>query len=117
MSSTIWEKTAGALSSLAMPFAASKLRVSTGQEYPDTFLTYFLVSAPPIQHADNEEKIREYTMQVNVFSRNGLINLPDVDGAMTAAGFMKGAVREIPLDAETGHYGLGTEFSFTESEE
>lgn len=114
---TIWERVHDALETLNLPCAANKFKADSGDNLPDLFMVYFLVSAPPIQHADNEEKIREYTVQVNVFSRDGLINLPDVDGAMTAAGFMKGAVREIPIDAETGHYGLGTEFSLSESEE
>lgn len=80
-------------------------------------MVYFLVSGPPTQHADNVEKMRDYTVQVNTFSRDGLINLPDVDGAMKAAGFTKGSVREIPLDEETGHFGLGTEYHFSESED
>lgn len=114
---TIWERSNDALEPLNVPFAASKLRIDSGEQYPDLFMVYFLVSSPPRQHADNKETMRDYTMQVNTFSRDGLINLPDVDGAMMAAGFTKGVVREIPLDEETGHFGLGTEYHFSESED
>lgn len=117
MTTTIWERTDSALSPLSVPYAASKLRIATGAEFPDLYLIYFLVSSPPEQHADNKEIMRSYAMQVNVFSRDGLINLPNVDGAMKAAGFTKGNVVEIPLDMETGHYGLGTVYHFSESED
>lgn len=114
---TIWERTDTALSTLGVPYAASKLRIETGEAFPDLFMVYFLVSSPPEQYADNKETMRSYTMQVNIFSRDGLINLPDVDGAMMAAGFTKGNVIEIPLDEETGHFGLGTKYHFSESED
>lgn len=115
---TVWERTNDALETLTgVTFAASKLKIATGEAYPDLYLVYFLVSSPPEQHADNVEKMRSYRMQVNIFSRDGLINLPNVDGAMTAAGFTKGKMVEIPLDQETGHFGLGTEFLYVESED
>lgn len=114
---TIWERTDTALSSLGVPYAASKLQIASGNEYPDLFMVYFSLPSTPEQHADDKEVLRSYTMQVNIFSRGGLINLPDVDGAMMAAGFTKGNVIEIPLDQETGHYGLGTEFLYSESED
>jgi hypothetical protein len=117
MTTSVWERTATAIATLNVPYAASKLKVDSGESLPDLFLVFFLVSAPAILHADNEEKAREYKMQVNVFSRDGLINLPDVDGAMKAAGFKKGNMIEIPEDEETGHFGLGTEYVFSESED
>ena len=114
---TIWERTDSALAPLGVPYAASKLQIATGNDYPDLFMVYFSLPSTPEQHADNKETMRSYTMQVNIFSRDGLINLPDVDGAMMAAGFTKGNVIEIPLDPETGHFGLGTEFLYFESED
>jgi len=114
---TIWERTDLALSTLGVPYAASKLQMATGVELPDLFMVYFSLPSTPDQHADNKETLRSYTIQVNVFSRDGLINLPDVDQTMMAAGFTKGNVIEIPLDQETGHYGLGTEFLYSESED
>jgi hypothetical protein len=114
---TIWDRTNSALSPLSVPYAASRLQISTGGEYPDLFMVYFSLPSTPDQHADDKETLRSYTMQVNIFSRDGLINLPDVDGVMMAAGFTKGKVIEIPLDEETGHFGLGTEFLYSESED
>lgn len=114
---TVWERTKTALTSLSVPCAANKFRSDTGHELPDLFLVYQLISSPPEQHADDQETLRSYRIQVSIFSRDGLINLPDVDGAMTAAGFMKGGMSEIPLDAETGHYGLATDYLFLESED
>ncbi len=117
MTQTIWERVSATLSNLAVPYAASKLQVETGETYPNVFVVYFLVSSPPEQFADNVEKMRSYTVQINIFSRDGLISIPDVDGAMKAAGFTKGRIFEIPLDPETGHFGLGTEYFFLESED
>ena len=113
----VWENTASALASLGVPYAASKLQIESGSEYPDLFMVYFSLPSTPDQHADNKETLRTYIMQVNIFSRDGLINLPDVDGVMMAAGFTKGRKIEIPLDEETGHFGLGTEFLYSESED
>lgn len=114
---TVWERTNTALTPLNVPYAASKLQIESGEEYPDLFMVYFSLPSTPEQHADDKETLRSYTMQVNVFSCDGLINLPDVDGAMMAAGFTKGNVIEIPIDPETGHYGLGTEYLYSESED
>ncbi len=113
---TVWERTSSALASLGVPYAASKLQIGSG-DYPDLFMVYFSLPSTPEQFADDKETLRSYTMQVNIFSRDGLINLPDVDGVMMAAGFTKRNVIEIPLDIETGHYGLGTEFLYSESED
>ena len=114
---TIWEKTCEALETLDVPFAANRYQADSENVYPDTFLVYQQISSAPDQFADDEETERSYRMQVTVFSRDGLINLPDVDGAMKAAGFTKGGVVEIPLDAETGHFGLATDFFYSESED
>ena len=151
MSKTIFERVYDAVVTLNIPFAAGKYIVATGSDYPETFITFSLVSSPAEQFADNAETMRSYRVQVNIFSRGGLINLPDdqattakniylnpirphrvqvnifsrgglinlpdVDGAMTAAGFTKGNMVEIPPNAETGHFGLATDFHFLESEE
>lgn len=117
MNETIWERTDSALSQLGVPYAASKLQIGTGEDYPDLFMVYFSLPSTPDQYADDRETLRSYMMQVNIFSRDGLINLPDVDGAMIAAGFTKGREIEIPLDEETGHFGLGTEYNYLEESE
>ena len=110
MTTTVWELVDTALTTLNVSFAADKLLVASGSDYPVTYITYFLVSSPADEFADDEEQERSYKVQVNTFSKNGLISLPDVDGAMKAQGFIKGNVMQIPVDEETGHYGLGTEY-------
>lgn len=113
MTTSVWEIVTTAISGLGVPYAADRLLVDDGENYPATYIVYFLVSAPPEQYADDAEELRSYTIQVNVFSVNGLINLPDVDTAMTTAGFIKGRMFEIPPDSETSHYGLGTEYIYS----
>lgn len=114
---TIWELTLDALSGLEMAVASNVMMMATGQELPDVFAVYQLISSPPVQHAEDRETMRYYRMQVNVYSRNGLGGLPDVSGAMVDAGFTRGPMRELPYNPETRHFGLAMEFVFTSDEE
>jgi hypothetical protein len=110
---TIWEITKTAISALGVPYGASVYVPSNGT-LPDLFLVYTLVSSPPAQHADNAETMRSYRMQVSIFNRAGLTDLPDVDTAMTAAGFERGPVRELPYNEDTRHFGLAKEYVYLE---
>jgi len=87
---SIWEVTAAALAGLGVPIAANVMISEASAALPDLYLVYFLVSAPPSLHADNAETLRTYRMQVSAYNRAGLASLPDVDGAMVAAGFTRG---------------------------
>ncbi len=113
---TIWERVAAALAAigLTIPVAANVLIVASEVERPDTYIVYLLVSSPPEQHADNAETIRSYRVQVSIYSRAGLVGLPDVTAAMVAAGFMRGPQRELPYNPGTRHYGLALEFIYVE---
>lgn len=111
---TIWERVKTALTALSIPMAASEYKIQTGSILPDLYLVYFLVSSPPEQHADDIETLRSYRMQVSVYSRTGLTSLPDVTGAMVAAGFSRGPMTEIPFNQLTGHFGLALEFVYLE---
>ncbi len=113
---TIWERTYSALVGLGVPLAANRYLVETLDQLPDQFIVYSLISAPPEQHADNVEKSRTYRMQINVWNRNGLVGLPDIAGAMVAAGFGRGPIRELPYVESTRHYGLVYEFLFLDEE-
>jgi len=53
-------------------------------------------------------------MQVSVYDRNGLTNLPDTDGVMVAAGFSRGPKRELPYNPATRHFGLALEYVYLE---
>lgn len=109
---TIWERVVSALAPLGVPLAASQMLVGSGESLPDLYLVYFLIDSPPLQHADNAEQLRNQRMQVSAYSRRGLAVLPDIAGAMTAAGFTHGPDRELPFDPITRHYGLAMEFNY-----
>lgn len=113
---SIWERTATALGNLspAVPYAGNVYPTNTGTPLPDTFIVYFLVTSPPEQHADDAEVHRSYTMQVSVFSRAGLVGLPDVDTVMVAAGFRRAGWRELAYDRVTRHFGVAKDFVFVE---
>jgi hypothetical protein len=114
---TIFERVATALTTLnpAVPFALAPYK-STGEQ-PDQYLAYQLINGTPEAHADDIETERSYDIQVSIFSRGGLVMLPDVDTAMTVAGFQKGPERQLPQDRETGHYGLAKDYSYLQTKE
>jgi aminoglycoside phosphotransferase (APT) family kinase protein len=113
---TIFDRTATALATLspAIPYALDVYLKSDAGDLPATFITYSLISGDPAQHADNDETLREYVMQVSIFSTAGLSSLPNVDAAMKAAGFQKGSERQLPRDAETRHFGLARDYHYLE---
>lgn len=108
---TIFERTQTALETLAGVPVSLAPRQGT---LPDLFVVHQLIYSPPEQHADDAETLRSYLVQVTVWSRSGLVSLPNVDGAMLAAGFIKRGQRQLPKDAESGHYGLATDFVYLE---
>lgn len=111
---TIWERVKSALSSLPIPVVESVYIPTSGGNYPDAFIVYFLVSAPPDQHADNIETLTEYLVQVSYYDKAGLVNMPDIDGLMKTAGFTAGNRVEIPYNQTTRHFCLAMEFSYLE---
>jgi hypothetical protein len=108
--SDVFERTTAALTSLSTPFACDRFIPASGSELPDLFMAFFMVSSVAGQHADNSESERVERVQVSVFSRTGLSGLPDVDLAMTAAGFKPGPKRQLPFDMATGHFGLAQDY-------
>ena len=111
---SIWERVQAALSILPIPVVADEYIAVKSGDLPDVFLRHFLVSDPPQQYADNLEKSRTYTVQISVYSRSGLATLPDVTGAMIAAGFIHGNDTQLPYDPSTRHYGLAMEYHYYE---
>ena len=110
--SSIYEVIEDAIKTLSVPYAASTYVSDSGDDLPDLYLVYFLVSSVPSQHADDVEKERFQRVQVSVFSRSGLNSLPNVDDAMLTVGFMKGPERELPYNNDTRHFGLAMEYVF-----
>ena len=112
---TIFERVKTALDTLApVSNAMGRMLTAGGGVLPDTFLVYSLITGNPALHLDDQEAAREYTVQVTIFSRAGLVSLPNVDGAMIAAGFTRGAERPLPLDIQSGHYGLAKDYHYYE---
>lgn len=108
----IWTVVEDALTPLNVPMAAGVYVAATGEERPELFLVYSLPTETPGQHADNSETLRAYRVQVNIYSRTGLSDLPNVDGAMTAAGFRLGPGRQIPYNPATRHHGLSRDYIY-----
>jgi hypothetical protein len=112
---TVWELAQTALNTLGLPvYASSYVADTPGGDFPDTYLVHSVVDVSPVQHADNAEQIRGWLVQVSVYRRAGLVGLPDVIGAMTAAGFTFVAGRELDYDSESRHFGIAFDFELTE---
>lgn len=113
---TIWERILAALTGIGWKKAANVYLPASGADYPDEFLVYSLVTSPAEQHADDEEILRSYHVQISLYSRFGLVALPDIKTPLKAAGFVPADMRELERNANTGHFGLAMDFVFTESE-
>lgn len=109
----IWAITSSALSGLGIPVAAGHYVDASG-DLPDQYVVYRLISDPAAQHADDEETLRSYRMQVSAYSRTGLETLPDIDAAMLAAGFTRAGGGELPYNEGTRHYGRYTDYFYLE---
>lgn len=108
----IWEITEEALDTLNVPIAANVLIPASGTALPDLYLVYTLISSPPEQHADNDETLRSYRVQVSAYSRLGTAAIPNIDAAMLAAGFTRSGKRELPYSRETRHFGLAQDYIY-----
>lgn len=87
------------------------------ERLPDTYVVYFLVSAPSVSSADNRESAFEARIQVSLFFRNKstFLTIPDkIVAAFTEAGFCRANEGRIPYQINTGHYGWRCEFIFYE---
>lgn len=116
MTTTIFERVDEALATLDTPYAENQYISETGEALPDLFLVAMLISGAAEQHADDDETERSYRVQISIYSRNGLVDLPDVDGVMKSAGFKKGPEKELPYDQETGHFGLAIDYIYLNQE-
>ena len=105
---TIFERADDALAAVS-PAVAYAMAPYKGT-LPDQYAVYQLIDGSPEQHADDAETERAYLIQVTIWSRSGLVSIPDVTTPMLAAGFLKVRERQLPQDSNTGHYGLAIEF-------
>lgn len=113
---SIWSITLAALTGLGKPLAANRYIPATGSQLPAEYIVFFLVDSIPAEAADDVETLRFHRMQVSYYSTTGLAGMPNIAGAMVAAGFTKSVITEIPYNADTGHYGCSNEFIFLEEE-
>jgi hypothetical protein len=91
-------------------FAADANRKALSDPLPDLFITFQQISPVPAQSADDVETLREVDMQLSIFSRTGLTNLPDTDTAMGTVGFRYTGETPIPYNDKTEHYGVAREY-------
>ena len=105
---TIFERVDDALTAVtpSIPYAMGSFKGTL----PDQYVVYQLIVSPAEQHADDQETERSNLVQVTIWSRTGLVSIPDVDTPMKAAGFIKSNERQLPQNPSTGHYGLAKEF-------
>ena len=114
---TIFERTATALATIApaIPHALGQLLTPAGVALPATFIVYQEITGDPEQHADDAEIARTYRIQVSIYSKGGLVTLPDVDTAMLGQGFRKGPERQLPYNQETKHFGLAKDYFYLDA--
>ncbi len=106
-----YELTATAMATLGVPYAADVNRDDIADPLPELYIVYSEISAIPQQSADDDETERFYRMQISVYNRAGLINLPDTDTAMQAVGFRFAGNTHLPYNDETLHYGVAREYT------
>ncbi len=111
---TIFERVSTALATLspAIPYAMDVYETTT--TLPDIFIAYHVIYSDARDHHDNAESLRGYLVQISTYSRADLVNLPNVDAAMRAAGFVKSTGRQIPKDSQSGHYGYAQDYFYLE---
>lgn len=112
----IWAVVQSALSGLGVPVSAGRHQDSSGIPLPERFIVHTLISSPAEQHADDRETLRSYLVQVSYFDVAGLGGMPNIEGAMSAAGFCRAGARQLPISQETGHYGLALDFNLLSEE-
>lgn len=101
-----------ALSDLGVPVSAGIFRPADGANLPDTYICYFLITNTGEEYAEDGEISDLALIQVSVFTKAGLYQLPNVKAAMKAAGFTFEANRELDYSEQTGHYGMAFDFYY-----
>jgi len=103
--------TESAMATLDIPNAADANRAALGTPLPDLFIVYKRVSSVAQEFFDDTEKERFVRMQLSIFSRSGLVGLPDTDAAMKAQGFVFSREVELPYTDSTGHFGMARDYT------
>jgi hypothetical protein len=107
-----YELTKTALDTLTgWQYAANAFLSDEANPLPDEYIVSKMVSNPVVQNADNEAKLRFVRMQLSIFKKDGLIDLPDTDTAMKAQGFSVSDETELPFNDKTRHFGIAREYT------
>lgn len=98
----------------SIPFGAVEYDAGTSA-LPTKFFIYRVASDPDVAHYDNKPKRREYTVQVNLYTKTkaDLKTWPDLfDTAMITAGFLSQGTGNDVGKVETGHYGWSKSYKY-----
>jgi len=109
MSDTIYAQVEDVLDGLALPYGQDSYLCKGA--LPDAYLTWSLISDPPVQHADDALVSTTPRIQVSYWDRDGFGAMPDIRTAFESAGFSYVNQRGLPRDDEAGHFGLAIDFS------
>ncbi len=107
----IFTLTQTALNTLTGVPSGTDIQLNENGALPDLYLVWQLITGTPAQHADNAETERFYRVQVNIYTIGDFTALPDVDGAMKAAGFTRGDERPLPYTQNSRHHGLAKDYT------
>lgn len=110
----IQERVQTALSLLSVPVQNGFYKGAANVGLPDSYVLYQIVDGVGAQYADDAETQRTYRVQINMFCRTGVLNMPDVTTPMKAAGFTPGPERELAYNEKTSHAGYSKDFFYSE---
>lgn len=115
----VYSKTNETLQGLGYPVREQGSYAAT-DTLPETFATYLVIDQTDRSHADNQPASMTSSVQVALYSRRpAIVQQADqaLRAAMIPAGFLRAGGRNMPLDADTGHYGYVSTYNFYDSEE
>ena len=115
----VYEKTYTTLQAIGYPAREQGSFAST-ETLPETFVTYQVLDQRDRSHADGWPTSMTSSVQVALYSkRPALVQQADatLKAVMIPAGFLRSGGRNLPLDAQTRHYGYVSTYNFYDSEE
>lgn len=87
---------------------------------PETYITYFLIDSPNTSHADNKPTSTTSRIQLVLYSKKPSLK-QNADkllmSVMLPGGFLRVGGRDLPFNADTGHYARTCDYRYYEEEE
>lgn len=87
---------------------------------PETFITYLIVDSPNETHYDNKPESTTYRVQLCLYSKKPSIkqNADELfKSVMLPGGFLRVGGRDLPFNANTGHYCYTCDYRYYEMED